>query len=50
MTGILTIAPGSPNWWLSPDIWVTPVGSPTNPPGTANPIRGRGLQRISPLA
>jgi len=40
MTGILTIAPGSPNWWLSPDIWVTPVGSPTTPPGTANPIAG----------
>jgi hypothetical protein len=40
MAGILTIAPGSPNWWLSPDIWVTPVGSPTSPPGTANPIAG----------
>jgi hypothetical protein len=40
MSGILTIAPGSPNWWLSPDIWVTPVGSPTTPPGTAYPIAG----------
>ena len=40
MAGILTIAPGSPNWWLSPDIWVTPVGSPTTPPGAANPIAG----------
>ena len=40
MTGILTIAAGSPNWWLSPDIWVTPVGSPNTPPGTANPIAG----------
>ncbi len=41
MAGILTIAPGSPHWWLSPDIWVTPVGSPTTPPGTANPIAGQ---------
>ena len=40
MAGILTIAPGSPDWWLSPDIWVTPVGRPTSPPGTANPIAG----------
>ena len=41
MSGILTISAGSPNWWLSPDIWVTPVGSPTTPPGTANPIEGQ---------
>ena len=40
MAGILTIAPGSPDWWLSPDIWVTPLGRPTSPPGTANPIAG----------
>lgn len=41
MSGILTISAGSPNWWLSPDIWVTPVGSPTTPPGTAHPIEGQ---------
>ncbi|HEV2099308.1 MAG TPA: hypothetical protein VGR45_10325 [Stellaceae bacterium] len=41
MTGILTITPGSPNWWLSPDIWVTKVGSSTAyGSGTQNPIEG----------
>jgi hypothetical protein len=38
MAGILTIEKGSPNWWLSKSIFVTPVGDPTTPPGTGNPI------------
>lgn len=41
MSGLLTIDKGSPNWWLSQDIWVTPVGDPTSPPGTADPIAGQ---------
>ena len=42
MTGILTINPGiSPDWWLSPDIWVTKVGSSTAyGSGTEHPIAG----------
>lgn len=34
----LIIHQGSPNWWLSPDIWVTPVGAPSTI--VANPIAG----------
>jgi hypothetical protein len=31
-----------PNWWLSPAIWVTPVGATnTAAPGVANPIAGQ---------
>jgi hypothetical protein len=41
MSGILSIKKGTPHWWLSPDIWVTPVGDPTTPPGVANPIAGK---------
>ena len=41
MSGILHIDKGpSPHWWLSPDIWVTPVGDPTTFPGVGNPIAG----------
>ena len=41
MSGILTIDKGSPNWWLSPDIWVLPQGSAnTGPPGVT-PIAGQ---------
>jgi hypothetical protein len=41
MSGPLTINQSSPpNWWLSPDIWVTPVGVPSNPPGVLHPIVG----------
>ncbi len=41
MSGILHIDKGpSPNWWLSPDIWVTHVGDPTTFPGVGNPIAG----------
>ena len=41
MGGFLNINKGAPpNWWLSPDIWVTRVGDPTTPPGVANPIAG----------
>lgn len=42
MAGPLIINQGSPQWWLSPDIWVTPVGaSSTAPPGVANPTAGQ---------
>jgi hypothetical protein len=35
----LIIHHGSPKWWLSPDIWVTPVGATkTSAPGVAHPI------------
>jgi hypothetical protein len=40
MTGLLSIDHGSPKWWLSPDIWVTPVGGPTTPPGVEDPTAG----------
>ena len=37
----LVINHGSPKWWLSKDIWVTPVGATnTSAPGVANPIAG----------
>jgi hypothetical protein len=39
-TGPLVIHHGSPNFWLSPDIWVTLSGQPNTPPGVANPIVG----------
>ena len=39
MAGILVINPGSPDWWLSPDIWVTPSGQPSTAV-VANPIAG----------
>jgi len=41
MAGILSIAKGSPHWWLSNSIWVTPVGDPTTAPGTGNPVAGK---------
>jgi hypothetical protein len=42
MSGLLNIDKGgSPNWWLSTDIWVTPVGQPTSAPGVANPVAGQ---------
>ena len=31
--GLLTIDIGSPDWWLSPDIWVTPHGAAPTSPG-----------------
>jgi hypothetical protein len=33
MAGPLIIHHGSPDWWLSPDIWVTPHGAPPTSPG-----------------
>jgi hypothetical protein len=34
MSGILTLTPGSPHWYLSPDFWVQPHGTPdSGPPG-----------------
>ena len=37
----LIIHHGSPHWWLSPDIWVTPDGATsTSPPGVLNPTAG----------
>src|SRR5580704_3263314 len=34
MSGILTLTKGSPYWYLSPDIWVQPQGTPdAGPPG-----------------
>jgi hypothetical protein len=42
MSGLLNIDKGTPpNWWLSTDIWVTPVGQPTSAPGVANPVAGQ---------
>jgi hypothetical protein len=38
MSGPLIINHGSPNWWLSPDIWVALPGAPDTP--VANPIAG----------
>jgi hypothetical protein len=41
MSGILTLTQGSPNWWLSPDIWVQPQGTPdAGPPGVI-PMAGK---------
>ncbi|HEY6433526.1 MAG TPA: hypothetical protein VIZ17_16215 [Acetobacteraceae bacterium] len=39
MSGPLYIQQGSPHWWLSPAIWVTPVGDPATK--IANPIAGQ---------
>jgi hypothetical protein len=41
MSGLLNIDKGSPSWWLSPDIWVTPAGDPTTPPGLTHPTAGK---------
>jgi hypothetical protein len=35
----LEIRDGTPNWWLSPDIWVVPGSDPTGQPGA--PIAGQ---------
>lgn len=41
MSGLLNIDKGSPSWWLSNDIWVTPAGDPTTPPGLTDPTAGK---------
>ena len=41
MSGLLNIDKGSPKWWLSNDIWVTPAGDPTTPPGLTDPTEGK---------
>jgi len=42
MSGPLYIQQGpSPNWWLSPAIWVTAQGDPSTGPKVANPIAGK---------
>src|ERR1700722_16965221 len=41
MSGLLNIDKGSPSWWLSNDIWVTPAGDPTSPPGLTDPTQGK---------
>jgi hypothetical protein len=38
MPAHLLIQDGSPNWWMSPNIWVVPGSDPSGPPG--NPIAG----------
>jgi hypothetical protein len=38
MAAHLLIRDGSPQWWLSPDVWVVPGNDPNGPPG--NPIAG----------
>ncbi len=35
----LLIRDGSPDWYLSPDIWVVPGNDPNGPPGS--PIAGQ---------
>jgi hypothetical protein len=37
----LVIGHGSPNWWLSPDIWVANHPSTSSSPHVANPIAGQ---------
>jgi hypothetical protein len=37
----LVIRHGSPNWWLSPDIWVAAHPSTSSSPQVANPIAGQ---------
>jgi hypothetical protein len=37
----LVIRHGSPNWWLSPDIWVANPPSTRTSPAVANPIAGQ---------
>jgi hypothetical protein len=39
MAAHLLIRDGSPQWWLSPDIWVVPGSDPNGPPG--NPVAGQ---------
>jgi hypothetical protein len=39
MPAHLLIRDGSPQWWLSPDIWVVPGNDPNGPPGS--PIAGK---------
>ena len=36
----LTLYPGSPDWWLSTDIWVTPHGAAPSSPGVI-PVAGK---------
>jgi len=40
----LIINPGSPNWWLSPDIWVTAAGDPSTI--VAAPIAGQNYDVV----
>lgn len=40
MSGPLYIQQGSPNWWLSPALWVTAQGDPSTGAHVANPIAG----------
>ncbi len=37
----LVIRHGSPNWWLSPDIWVASSPSTSASPSVANPVAGQ---------
>jgi hypothetical protein len=37
----LVIRHGSPNWWLSPDIWVANHPSTSSSPSVANPVAGQ---------
>jgi hypothetical protein len=37
----LVIRHGSPNWWLSPDIWVASSPSTSSSPSVANPVAGQ---------
>ena len=37
----LVIRHGSPNWWLSPDIWVASPPSTSTSPHVANPVAGQ---------
>lgn len=39
MAAHLLIRDGSPQWWLSPDIWVVPGSDPNGPAG--NPVAGK---------
>jgi hypothetical protein len=41
MTGLIIRHGGSPNWWLSPDIWVANPPSTSASPAVANPIAGQ---------
>jgi hypothetical protein len=40
MSGILTLTKGSPNWYLSPDFWVQPHGTPDSGPPGVTPVAG----------
>lgn len=39
MSAQLLIRDGSPNWWLSPDVWTVPGNDPNGVPGT--PVAGK---------